>query len=135
MPNLTPELYWLTVTILLTGIMWLPYILQLLGQMGVFAALTDGNHETGHEALWARRAKRAHLNAVENLVIFAPLVLALHVMNVHTGLTVLACIVYFWARLAHWVLYLFGIPLARTLAFFIGWLAQFALGFTLLGWL
>ena len=134
MPQLTPELYWLTLTVLLTGLMWIPYILQLLGQMGIMTALMDGDHETGHEALWARRAKRAHTNAVENLIVFAPLVLALHALNVHTQTTVLACAVYFWIRLAHYLLYLFGVPVARTLAFFIGWLCQFALGLTLLGW-
>ena len=42
-------------------------------------------------------------------------------------MTVGACIVYFWARLAHYVVYTMGIPVARTLTFTVGWLAQAAL--------
>ena len=28
MQNLSPELYWLTLTALMTGLLWIPYILQ-----------------------------------------------------------------------------------------------------------
>ena len=36
----------------------------------------------------------------------------------------LACAVYFWARLAHLVVYTMGLPVFRTLAFTVGFVAQ-----------
>ena len=41
--------------------------------------------------------------------------------------------VYFFARLADYLVYLAGIPVARTLAFAVGWLAQVILALTILG--
>jgi uncharacterized MAPEG superfamily protein len=41
--------------------------------------------------------------------------------------------VYFWARLAHAIVYALGIPIARTLAFTVAFLAQAALVFAVFG--
>ena len=131
---MSAELTWLAATALITGLMWLPYILSLMGQMGVMTALSDGNHETGLEVLWAQRAKRAHANAVENLVVFAPLAIAVHVTGMSSGATATACAVFFYSRLAHFVVYTMGIPVVRTLAFAVGFLCQMFLALTLLGW-
>ncbi len=35
-----------------------------------------------------------------------------------------ACAVYFWARVAHLVVYTMGLPMFRTVAFVVGFLAQ-----------
>ncbi len=53
---MTPELTWLTATALITALMWVPYILMLIGQMGLVAALTDPHHDTQVDARWAQRA-------------------------------------------------------------------------------
>ena len=82
---------------------------------------------------WAQRLYFAHTNAVENLVIFAPLVLILDIMGHSTQSTVIACAVYFWARLAHVIIYTLGIPVLRTLAFTVGFLAQVALVLAIFG--
>ena len=66
----------------------------------------------------------AHDNAVENLVIFATLVLILAQLDYSTKWTALACAVYFWARLAHVIVYTMGVPVFRTLAFAVGFAAQ-----------
>jgi len=66
----------------------------------------------------------AHSNAVENLVIFAPLVLILHAADIKSDLTVIAVTIYFWSRLAHVFIYTFGIPYLRTISFFSGFIAQ-----------
>ena len=66
----------------------------------------------------------AHDNAVENLIIFAPLVLILNAIDYSTKWTVLACAVYFWSRVAHLIVYTLGLPVFRTLAFTVGFLAQ-----------
>jgi uncharacterized MAPEG superfamily protein len=75
-------------------------------------------------AEWANRLMFAHDNAVENLIIFAPLVLILDAMNYSSQATALACAVYFWARVAHLIVYTMGVPVLRTLAFSVGFIAQ-----------
>ena len=65
---------------------------------------------------WAQRLYFGHTNAVDNLAVFAPLVLILNSIDYSSRWTVLACAVYFWSRLAHAVIYAFGIVVLRTLA-------------------
>jgi uncharacterized MAPEG superfamily protein len=67
---------------------------------------------------------KAHYNAVENLVVFAALVLAAHALGVSTGAIATAAIVYFWARVVHVVAHTLAIPWVRTLAFAVGFFAQ-----------
>ena len=64
------------------------------------------------------------LSVEENLIIFAPLVLILNDLDYSTQWTVYACAVYFWARVAHLIVYTLGLPVFRTLAFTVGFLAQ-----------
>ena len=78
-------------------------------------------------APWAQRMKKAHYNSVENLVLFAALVLILNALGISNETTVMACNVYFWARLVHYVVYSAGIPWLRTLSFTVGWLCIVAL--------
>ena len=132
-PVLTPELYWLALTTVMTGLFWIPYILQRILENGALPALLDPQGLTHMDAPWAQRMLRAHQNAVENLVIFAPLVLALHVTGTNTSVTAVACIVYFFARAAHFFIYTLAIPLLRTVAFIAGFGAQMVLALTLLG--
>ena len=80
---------------------------------------------------WASRLLFAHDNTVENLVVFGILVLILDALVISTPYTVMACAVYFWARLAYAVIYAMGIPVLRTLAFTIGFLAQVVLALTI----
>jgi uncharacterized MAPEG superfamily protein len=75
-------------------------------------------------APWATRLMFAHDNAVENLVIFAPLVLILNAADYSTQWTALACAVFFWSRVAHILVYTLGLPVFRTAAFTVGFLAQ-----------
>ena len=75
---------------------------------------------------------RAHANAVENLVVFAALVLGAHAMGVSSALIVTACMVYFWARVVHALAYTFAVPWVRNLAFAVGFFAQAAIAWQLL---
>lgn len=131
---MTTELYWLVMTILFTALLWLPYILNRLLEQGVFKALWDPEGETATKVGWSRRLMAAHGNAVENLVIFAPLVLIAHALNISTSLTVTAAILYFFSRVAHAILFTFRVPVLRIIAFFGGFIAQMMMVFTLLGW-
>lgn len=135
MPPLSPELFWLTLTALMTAVIWIPYILNRIAEMGLWPALRNPEPDTHAKAAWANRMQAGHSNAVENLVVFAPLAVAVHVAGAGTATTAFAAATYFFARLAHIIVYTLGIPGLRTLAFFIGFLAQVAFAFTLIGWL
>jgi uncharacterized MAPEG superfamily protein len=130
---MTPELKWMAATGLFTAILWMPYIVSLLGQMGIMGGLMDGEHATGVEAKWAQRAKRAHANAVENLVVFGALAIPLSIAGMGTELTATAAFVFFISRIGHWLVYLIGLPLIRTLFFAAGFVCQLILGLTLFG--
>jgi uncharacterized MAPEG superfamily protein len=76
--------------------------------------------------------KAAHANAVENLVVFATLVLVANAAGVSNGTTILACAVYFWARVVHLLAFTFALPWARTLGFAFGFACQATLAWQLL---
>lgn len=129
---MTTELEYLTWTALLTALLWIPYILNMIAVRGLVDAV--GYPENPKPlAAWAARAKAAHYNAVENLVVFAALVLAAHAAGVSNGATATACMVFFWARLVHYLVYTFGIPWLRTLAFAVGFVCQVAVAWQILG--
>jgi uncharacterized MAPEG superfamily protein len=122
---LSPELRWLTYTALMTALFWVPYILDRLATRGVWAAISSTKAEMGETpTLWAQRALRAHINAAENLAVFAPAVLIAGAIGVSTPATQMAAAVYFFARLIHFLVYTLGVPVLRTLAFAVGWAAQ-----------
>jgi uncharacterized MAPEG superfamily protein len=74
---------------------------------------------------WVNRARRAHLNMVENLAPFACLVLAAHVSGNANETTALGAQVFFVSRVAHAAIYIIGIPYARTAAFATGVVGMF----------
>lgn len=130
--TLSTELYWLTLTVLMTGLIWVPYTINRMLEQGASFAIWDPQGRTKTEVTWAERMMRAHANAVENLVIFAPLVLILHVTSLNNDTTALACMVYFFARLLHYIVFSFGIPLLRVLAFMVSVVVHIILALTLL---
>jgi uncharacterized MAPEG superfamily protein len=78
---------------------------------------TAGNRERLPEAPgWAGRARRAHFNMIENMVLFAPLIILADIAGRNNGMTERGAELFFWARLAYAVIYVAGIPYLRTLA-------------------
>ena len=75
---MTRELFWLTLTVILTGLMWVPYVLNRCQVRGLSGAMANPSRNDKPQAEWANRLMFAHDNAVENLIIFAPLVLILN---------------------------------------------------------
>jgi uncharacterized MAPEG superfamily protein len=130
---MSKELLWLTLTVILTGLLWVPYILDRILVRGLMGAMANPSRNDKPQSDWAQRLYFAHTNAVENLVIFAPLVLILDAQGYSTEGTVIACAVYFWARVAHAVVYTMGVPVLRTLAFSVGFAAQVALALAVFG--
>jgi uncharacterized MAPEG superfamily protein len=124
---MTRELFWLTLTVIFTGLLWVPYVLNRITVRGLFGAMANPSRTDKPLADWANRLLFAHDNAVENLIVFAPLVLILNAADISTPTTVLACAVYFWSRVVHLVVYTLGLPIFRTAAFLVGFAAQVVL--------
>ena len=117
------SLIWVTA---LTAILWVPYTLNTIAVRGLMDAVgypADPKPLAG----WAQKMKAAHANAVENLVVFAALVLIANAAGVSNETTILACTVYFWSRVVHLLAYTFAIPFVRTLAFVAGFACQVAI--------
>ena len=120
---MTPELTKLAWVLALNALIWIPYILNQIMVQGLVDAVGYPENPKPLSA-WAERAKKAHYNAVENLVVFAAAVLALNAVGISNDTTVMACTVYFWARLVHFVVYTAGIPWLRTLSYAVGWICN-----------
>ena len=125
------ELLYLVLVTALTGLLWVPYILDRIAVRGLLNAV--GYPESPKpQSPWADRLMKAHANAVENLVVFAPLVLLAHVTGVTNSAVATAAAVYFWARLVHAAAYTFAVPWVRTIAFALGFFAQAVIAWQLL---
>ncbi len=127
------EFLWLTRTVILTAVLWIPYTLDRVKVRGLMGSMANPSRRDKRQSPWAERLYFAHSNAVENLVIFAPLVLILDSQGYSTRGTVIACAVACWACLAHAVLYAMGVPVLRTVAFTVGFLCQAALVLAVFG--
>jgi len=113
------ELRYLALVTVLTGLTWVPYILNTIVVQGLVNAV--GYPENPKPlAPWARRMKLAHYNSVENLVVFASLVLVAHAAGLSNAAIASSATVYFWARVVHLAAYTFAIPWVRTAAFAVG---------------
>ena len=128
---MTSELMSLTWVTTLTAVMWMPYILNMIAVRGLIDAV-GYPADPAPLSPWATKMKAAHANAVENLVVFAALVLIANAAGVSNDTTVLACQLYFWARLVHLLSYTFAIPWVRTIAFVAGFACQIAIVLQLL---
>ncbi len=137
---MTDALYWLVLSAIATTFFALPYVIERIGRVGFMSALGYSNYGTGgfeqpeeQPAAWAKRAYAAHRNALESLPILAALVLTSHITTLAAATVVVAAKIYFFARLGHYVVYLLGIPVLRTLTFFVALGCLLAMGFALLG--
>ena len=126
------ELTYLVYVCVLTGLLWVPYVLDRIAKWGLIDAVGYPANPRPVSP-WGSRLKAAHANAVENLVVFAPLVLVTNAMGIGNGATAMAAMVYFWARLIHAVAFALGIPWVRTLAFTAGVVCQMTFALKILG--
>lgn len=128
---MSPELKYLALVAVLTGLLWVPYILNEIMVRGLTDAV--GYPENPKPlAKWAQRLKAAHYNAVENLVVFAALVLIACVAGIHDPAVATAAVVYFWARMVHAVAYTLAVPWVRTLSFVVGFAMQMWIAWVIL---
>ena len=108
-----PELALLVWAVLLTFVQMLLAVTGAIFQVGL-PALAANREGLAPCAGWAGRAGRAHHNMLENLVLFAALVLVAVATGRTNGTTLLGAQIFFWARLAYALVYLGGIPWLRT---------------------
>ena len=92
---MSAELFWLAMTVVMTGVLWIPFTLNRISTRGMFGAIARSTPTSLPQAAWANRLKERHQNLVENLVVFVPLVLILDSMEISTGTTSVACAAYF----------------------------------------
>jgi uncharacterized MAPEG superfamily protein len=131
---MTPDLYWLTLTALMTALLWVPYVLERMTRQGLLAMMGNRPPDEPAPATWAQRAKAAHLVAVENLPIFVALVLVVHLAGVSNAVTTSACALYFFGMLTHYVVFTLGIPYVRTAAYLVaGFGVEVTLALSILG--
>jgi uncharacterized MAPEG superfamily protein len=121
-------LAWVTT---LTAVIWIPYILDRIMVRGLLDAVSYPANPKP-QSPWAQRMMAAHANAVENLVVFAALVLVTQDTGVSNNATVMACMIYFWARVVHLISYTLALPWVRTLSFAVGFFCQMTLAWQLL---
>ena len=113
---MTTDLTMLALTALLTFVLAFPRVVSLILTKGL--PIAAGNRDEPFELqAWAERAGRAHRNALENLPIFAALVLVAHVAGASNDTTAMGATLFFWGRVAHAAVYIAGIPYVRTAAF------------------
>jgi len=110
---MAPELSLLVWSVILAFVQMLIAVQGSLMQVGLLTLV--GNREKFPEMEdWAGRAMRAHLNMLENMALFIPLVLIAVVANKTNSTTLLGAQIFLWARVAHGVVYLIGIKWLRT---------------------
>ena len=113
-----PELMLLAWAVLLTFVQMLIAVSGATLQVGL-PALAGDREGLAPCTGWAGRAARAHRNMLENLVLFASLVLVAVFANKTNATTLLGAQIFFWARAAYAVIYLAGIPWLRTAAWLV----------------
>ncbi|MCB1729711.1 MAG: MAPEG family protein [Pseudomonadales bacterium] len=90
-----------------------------ISQNGLMAQA--GNRDNLPEPTVLRqRLQRLSANMQENLVMFAVVVLVASAAGVSNDATVLGASVFFYARVAHAIIYAFGWPVIRPLFYFAG---------------
>ena len=112
---MTVELTMLFWAVALTFLQVIVAVILCAKQVGL--SELAGNRDTFVPEGIAGRATRAHRNMLENLPLFAALVLIVHVAGLSTDTSVLGAQIFVIARLAAAIIYIIGIPWLRTAVF------------------
>ena len=108
-----PELLLLVWAALLTLVQAVVAVQGAMMQVGL--STLAGNREGMPELKgWAGRATRAHRNMLENLVLFAALVLVAAIADKTNSTTLLGAQIFLYARIVYALVYIAGIPWLRT---------------------
>ena len=113
-----PELMLLAWAVALTLVQMLVAASGSAAKVGVMP-LFDNREGLTVDTGWPGRAHRAHRNMLENLVLFAALVLICVTANKTNATTLLGAQLFLWGRVAYAVIYVAGIPYLRTAAWLV----------------
>lgn len=114
---MTPELMMLLYSAILLLVIILLQAGLAIAQNGLMAQA--GSRDSLPEPTVLRsRLLRLSANMQENLVIFAIVVLVAHAAGVSNEATVLGASIFFYARVAHAIVYALGWPVIRPLIYF-----------------
>lgn len=112
---MTPELTLLLWSTLLAFVQNLMPFIGNTYKNGVVWAMSNRDNSP-QPSVWARRAFRARTNMLENLIVFAFLVIIAELAGITSPRTIMGAQLFFYARVVHAVCYLIGIPYLRSLA-------------------
>ncbi|MEX0644999.1 MAG: MAPEG family protein [Parvularculaceae bacterium] len=126
---MSETLFYLALTAMFTAALWIPYIAGTFIDKGMPTPeqYRDVGLRQRDQAAWLARANRVHINAVESFAPFAALALIAEITAQSNATTAMWAMVFFWARVAHAIVYLLGIAYLRTLAYLVGFVAVVAL--------
>lgn len=127
--------FYLLLSGVLTLLLWAPYVLSRVLVWGLPTFLN--NYPEGYPAkqpevpLWALRAQRAHLNMVETMPAFIAVVLAAGSLLTASQINEFVgwAAIFFYARIAHAIVYTLAVPYLRTPVYLISWFAILGLAY------
>jgi len=124
---MSTELKYLALTALLTGSLWIPYVVSQVVTNGFLTPPNYVDPTPRPLPPWGKRADRTYMNAVETFAPFAALVIAIQFASKNDAMTAFWAMSFFWLRVAHAIVYLAGIPYIRTLVFVLGYVCVIGL--------
>lgn len=116
---MSSDLLMLAYAAILIVVLAFPYTLALIATVGPVRAMSYPQPGDEHLPVWAMRAKRAHLNLVENIAPFAILVLVAHVAGNANATTAFGAQLFLGARLLQALAHIFSVPFVRTICWFV----------------
>ena len=118
---MSSELLMLLNSTILFFIIIIAQALVAIGQNGL-SAQAGSRDNLAEPTVLRKRLQRLTVNFQENLVMFGLVVLVAHAADVSNDQTALGASLFFYARVAHAVVYAFGLPWIRPLCWFVSFI-------------
>jgi uncharacterized MAPEG superfamily protein len=117
------------------AIAWVPYVLDRIMVRGLVGSMANPSPDLAPQSDWAVRAKAAHVVAIQAFSAFAPLAILAMIRIPEDGYPNILAMTFFIGIFAHYVIYVIGITVLRTLSFSLAALSTLALGLRVLGFI
>ena len=117
------------------AIAWVPYVLDRIMVRGLAGSMANPSPDLALQSDWAVRAKAAHVVAIQAFSAFAPLAILAMIRIPEDGYPNILAMTFFIGIFAHYVIYVIGITVLRTLSFSLAALSTLALGLRVLGFI
>ena len=117
------------------AIAWVPYVLDRIMVRGLVGSMANPSSDLAPQSDWAVRAKAAHVVAIQAFSAFAPLAILAMIRIPEDGYPNILAMTFFIGIFAHYVIYVIGITVLRTLSFSLAALSTLALSLRVLGFI